>query len=564
MDRSRREYYAPALALSAASIIAHRHGGLESTLGDRDRGPQDQHSVAAPCQNPPVPDWTYQPLRRPAAALLGEHRSQLWALRLLAALIRYAGGRWWIPLVFDHPRVPAQWSGRFGASVPPQIAREAIVVLPVQGAAVVEIKPVCIGDVALVRRAGARRRCRVTAVADNAVTCEAITGGVDACSIGDPDGAIVRLSDPDLAPAVSALADLSTTVLVRPAVLVQAGPGWFNRVIEAATPTSALPPLRDSIPADPRHWPNWLWAAVTALGLIVAGLGAGAIALGPVILGYDRDYLGETVSDLQHLNSHLVGFLQHDRITMAANMIGIGFLYLALAQAMRQGYRWARRVLLISGGVTFGSYFYFLGTGGFVEPLHTLVVIVLFPPLVIAVCRRPDGPHWPPVVEGSEAQRRRALWGQLLMIGVGAGLAVAGVVISVVGFTSVFVPTDLDFMGTCAHHLQAADAHLLPFIAHDRAGFGGALIGAGLAVLLIAMWGWRRGQRWVWWSLLLGCACATVPVLVVHFAIGYTHFEHLLPVYLLIAAVIAALALSKSYLTAPLDLEVRSPVKDGR
>ena len=39
-------------------------------------------------------------------------------------------------------------------------------------------------------------------------------------------------------------------------------------------------------------------------------------------------------------------------------------------------------------------------------------------------------------------------------------------------------------MHTHAADLTDADAHLLPFIAHARAGFGGALIGAGLAVLL--------------------------------------------------------------------------------
>ena len=33
----------------------------------------------------------------------------------------------------------------------------------------------------------------------------------------------------------------------------------------------------------------------------------------------------------------------------------------------------------LGGAFAFGSYFYFLGTGGFVEPLHTLVVAVLFP-----------------------------------------------------------------------------------------------------------------------------------------------------------------------------------------
>lgn len=508
-----------------------------------------------------MPDWTYAPLRRPAAVLLGERRSQVWALRLLGALIRYTGGRRWIPLVFDHPAVPAQWAGRFGASVSPRIAWEAITVLPVQGASIIEINPVGVDDVATVRRAAAGRRCRVTAVADNAQTCAAIAGGVDAVSVGDPDSPVVRLSSADLAPAVSALTDASTTVLARPSVLLEAGPGWFNRVVEAATPTSPAPSLRPSLAAGPRRWPDWFWASLTGLGLIVAGVGAGVIALGPVLLGYDRAYLGETVADLHRLNPHLVGFLQHDRITMAGNMIGIGILYLGVAAAMRQGHRWARRVLLISGVVVFGSYFYFLGTGGFVEPLHTVVVVVLFPTLVMAVCRRPTGVHWPPVVEGPEAQRRRALFGQLLMVGVGAGLTVAGVVISVVGFTSVFVPTDLGFMGTCAHHLQAADAHLLPFIAHDRAGFGGALIGAGLAVLLISMWGWRRGQRAVWWTLLLGCACATAPVLIVHFSIGYTDFIHLLPVYVLVAAAGAALVLSKSYLTARLDFESINPAE---
>jgi hypothetical protein len=306
------------------------------------------------------------------------------------------------------------------------------------------------------------------------------------------------------------------------------------------------------VPINPARWPNWTWAVLVSVGLIVAGIGAAAIALGPVLLFYDRSYLGATLTDLARINPHLIGFLQHDRITMAGNMIGIGILYLALAQAMRLGYRWARRALLISGVVVFGSYFYFLTTGGFVEPLHTLVVIVLTPMLVLALCRRPADPHWPQVTEGPAAQRRRALWGQLVMIGVGGGLAVAGVVISSVGMTSVFVPTDLAFMGTHAQHLVQADPHLPSFIAHDRAGFGGALIGAGLAVLLISMWGWRRGHWWVWWCLALGCAFGTVPVLIIHFAIGYTHFEHLLPVYVLVAAAVFALAASRPYLTAPL------------
>jgi hypothetical protein len=495
-----------------------------------------------------VPDWTYHPLGPIAASAFGRRRTQVLALALLATLIRRLGGRHWIPAVFDHPDLPPSWRGRFGASVPPSVARNAITVLPVQSASIIEINQVRATDIETVRRAAAGRRCRVTAVTDTAETCRAVAPHVDAATVDDPPDTI-RLHDQRLTPAAQALADSSLTVLATPAVLTEAGPAWFSRVIEAATPTSPPPPLRALAPS-PLRWPGWLWAALVAVGLIVGGIGAAAITLGPVLLFYDRTYLNATITDLHEINPHLVGFLQHDRITMAGNMVGIGILYLALAQAMRQGYRWARRALLLSGAVAFGSYFYFLATGGFVEPLHTLVILALTPMWIAALARRLPAPGWPPVTEGPEPQRRRALWGQLLMIGIGGGLAVAGAVISVVGMTSVFVPTDLSFMGTHAHDLRVADPHLLPFIAHDRAGFGGALIAAGLAVLLLSMWGWRRGQRWVWWCLALGCAFGTVPVLIVHFAIGYTHFEHLLPVYLLVTATVVALTLAKPYLTA--------------
>ena len=41
-----------------------------------------------------------------------------------------------------------------------------------------------------------------------------------------------------------------------------------------------------------------------------------------------------------------------------------------------------------------------------------------------------------------------------------------------------FVPSDLAYMSTSAQALGSANDRLLSFIAHDRAGFGGALISA--------------------------------------------------------------------------------------
>jgi hypothetical protein len=152
--------------------------------------------------------------------------------------------------------------------------------------------------------------------------------------------------------------------------------------------------------------------------------------------------------------------------------------------------------------------------------------------------------------EGPDAERQQALLGQLLMVVVGAGLIIGGVAISYEGLTAVFVPSDLTYMGTSAQALAAANDRLLSFIAHDRAGFGGALVSAGVAVLLIAAWGWERGQAWVWWTLLGSAAAGFGAALAIHIGVAYTDFLHVLPVYGGIAFTAVSLVLGRRFLTA--------------
>lgn len=520
-----------------------------------------------------MPDWTYHPLRPAANALLGERRAQRFALRFLSTLIAIPGGGNAIKRVFDHPEPPAEWQGRLGAAVPVSVARDAIRVLPVQGARVIEVGPVGLGDVQEVRAAASGRRCRVIVRALDPATAAALDGSVDAVSVcasrvethsgspgsqpgdcGDPDGsgaplpARRYLSDPDITEALAALRDSDALVLVRPSVLVEAGPGWFQRVIEAAQPTQPPPETLRDVPVDPRRWPGWFWGLLVGVGMIVAGVGAAAITLGPVLLWYDRDYLGTDVDGLHAINHHLVHFLQHDRITMAGNMIAIGCLYAGLSWGgIRMGRVWARNALLVSGLIGFPTLFYFLVIG-FVEPLHVTAAVVLFPMWVLAVARRPGPPRWTTPPPCPEPIRRRALVGQLLIVAMGIGVMIGGVVISCVGLTYVFVPTDLAFLRTDADTLRAANDHLLPFIAHDRAGFGGALISTGAAILLLALWGWRQGESWVWWTLLAAAFAGSASALIIHFFIHYTAFLHLLPVYFGTVVILLGLGLARSYL----------------
>jgi hypothetical protein len=437
-----------------------------------------------------MPDWTYQPLRGIAATLLGTPRSQRAALHIVAVVSSVRAGRWLISRGLGHR--PGSFAGRLGAIVPPTVARDAIRALPAIGAGRVEIAPVSLG-------------------ADD-----------------------VQVTDPSVDKAADLLRQ-GKSVLVSPSVLIEAGPGWFNRVAEAATTTR---------PSSSRQWQ---WGLVVGLGMIVAALGAAAITLGPVLLWYDREYLGMDVGQLHAINHHLVHFLRHDRITMAGTMAAIGVLYCGLSLGgLRRGWSWARDAFLVSGWTGFPTLLYFLGHG-FVEPLHTAATLVLLPMFVTATWRHPS-PQWTVRPEGSARERNRALTGQLLFVLVGVGLFVGGATVSVAGLTDVFVASDLRYLGTTSDALQAANSRLLPFVAHDRAGFGGALMSAAAAITLLSAWGWRRGEAWVWWTLALAAAAGFVPVVVTHSTMGYLDFWHLAPVYVGVGMTVVALALSRAYL----------------
>ncbi|MEU7903341.1 hypothetical protein [Actinoplanes sp. NPDC049118] len=500
-----------------------------------------------------MPDWTYHPLRGFAARMFGRRRSQRAALRAFATLTSLPGGAQVVAAVSGLPRTPPESARRLGAVVPVRHAGDAVRALPLLGAGVMEIGPVTAGDVPAVRDAVARRRCPVLVRTTDPVVAAALEPHVDRVIVGVSPG-IVHLTEPGIEAARRALAEPDAIVLATTGVLVAAGPGWFQRVIEAATPTEAAPGLRQ-VGRDPRRWPGWLWGLLVAAGMIGGGLGAAVITLAPVLLWYDNDYLGMHREHLAALNGHLVSFLQHDRITMAGTMVAIGILYAGLAWGgIRRGWPWSRTSYLLSGAFGFPTVLYFLFSG-FLEPLHAAVTVLLFPMFVLAVARRPDVPRWSPVTDGPERLRVRALTGQLLMIITGAGLFAGGLVVSVVGLTDVFVPTDLSFLGAHAAELRQANPRLLPFIAHDRAGFGGALASAALAIVTLSAWGWRRGSGWVWWTLAGAATAGFLPAIVVHMVIGYTDGEHLAPVYFGVVSTAVALALSHSYLCAPAPAE---------
>jgi hypothetical protein len=232
-------------------------------------------------------------------------------------------------------------------------------------------------------------------------------------------------------------------------------------------------------------------------------------------------------------------------------MVTIGVLYLQLSLfGVRRGRHWAAMAIFASAFSGFATFFLFLRFGYF-DPFHAFVTAVLLQFLLLALHSDlpQPAPFSPPNLR-DDWRWRLSQWGQLLFVIHGAALIAAGLIISAIGCTKVFVPEDLEFMGTTAEALHAANPRLVPLVAHDRATFGGMLLASGLLLLLSSLWGFRQGACWLWWAFLTSSLPAYGAAIGVHLAVGYTNAMHLAPAFAGLALFSVALALSYPYLCA--------------
>ncbi|HEX2271962.1 MAG TPA: hypothetical protein VHH35_20635 [Pyrinomonadaceae bacterium] len=294
---------------------------------------------------------------------------------------------------------------------------------------------------------------------------------------------------------------------------------------------------------------TWFWTTAMGAGMVVGGLMALIIAATKVVLPYDEAFLGMTRDLLPAINPHLLDLMAHDRITLAGVMVAIGLLYIGLSTyGIRQGLHWARQAVLISAFTGFASFFLFLGFG-YLDPFHAFVTVALLQLMLLGLHSR-LGPYLPraqPDMRGSSAWRL-GLWGQLLLVIHGFALLGAGATISAIGVTDVFVHEDLEFMRTTADALAAANPRLIPLVAHDRATLGGMLLANGWVFLLPALWGFRRGSSWLWWTTLAAGVIAYAAAIGVHYAVGYINGMHLLPAVGGFALMVTGLLLSYPFL----------------
>lgn len=294
---------------------------------------------------------------------------------------------------------------------------------------------------------------------------------------------------------------------------------------------------------------GWLSFFLMGLGVFIAGIIALIIGLSEVLLPYDEVFLGIQKEDIKAFNHHLFHFMSHDRICLAGVMISAGFMFMQLSyHGIRNGEHWTRKAFVIAALFGFLNIFYFVGFGYF-DKLHFIYYLIIFPFFLYGFYRSRN------LLIGSKGSNlhntdswKRSQLGQSLFVISGMCLLSAGIVISIIGMNGVFVKEDLSFFSLTPEQITAFNNNLIPLIAHDRAGFGGALISEGLLLLMIALWGYREGAKWIWWTLALGGLPGFLTGVGTHFMIGYDNHFHLSPAYLLFVFYLLGLVYSYPYL----------------
>jgi len=266
-------------------------------------------------------------------------------------------------------------------------------------------------------------------------------------------------------------------------------------------------------------------------------------------LPQDVEYLGMTAGDLCRLDQcRIVHFMFHDRVSFGGTLIAVGSLYMWMTEfPLRQGQAWAWWLFVLSGLAGFASFLTYLGYG-YLDTWHGVATLALLPVFVLGVVRArrliagpaPLATLMRPSIPVS--LRSAPGIGRACLLFTAAGLIAGGVTIMCVGMTSVFVPQDLQFMGLSAAELHAINPHLVPLIAHDRAGFGGGLCATGV-IVFFCVW-CATPSRSLWQVLLVAGTSGFATAIAIHPIVGYLSFSHLAPAVVLATIFYIGLALS--------------------
>ncbi len=274
----------------------------------------------------------------------------------------------------------------------------------------------------------------------------------------------------------------------------------------------------------------------TGLALGISGAVCLFLSLTGSFLPQDVSFLGMQPEQLCAIHQcRVVHFMFHDRVSFGGALLSIATFYLWLANfPLKARESWAWWTFTISGGMGFLSFLCYLGYG-YLDTWHGVATLALLPLFLTGLYqsrKHLDGNRSCSCLfldfHPFEIRTAYGL-GRCFLMMTALGQVAAGAVIMSVGMTSVFVPEDLIYLQLSRDQVSAINQHLIPLIAHDRAGFGGAIFSCGILLAMIILK--ARPSRHLWEAICLsggvGFACA----IGVHFCIGYLNPTHIAPAF---------------------------------
>lgn len=127
----------------------------------------------------------------------------------------------------------------------------------------------------------------------------------------------------------------------------------------------------------------------------------------------------------------------------------------------------------------------------------------------------------------------------------GTGLIGYGVLFLIQNFTG-FIEVGLtpDLAGATPEQIAAFSPQLYDYISHVQVAVGGLIIALGVAVVALAWFGIRTGQKWSLWTAFLAPILALVISLPLHYVYGLDTLGHLGPIYLDVVILIIGTVMS--------------------
>ena len=115
----------------------------------------------------------------------------------------------------------------------------------------------------------------------------------------------------------------------------------------------------------------------------------------------------------------------------------------------------------------------------------------------------------------------------------GVGLVGYGIMFLIRNFTG-FIELGLtpQHIGGTPEQIRAFSTDLYEYISHLQVAVSGFIIALGVAVVALAWYGIRRGERWALWTALVSPVIALAVALPLHYPYGIGTLGHLSIIYL--------------------------------